>query len=110
MARHLLIALSRPVEGREAEYNDWYQNVHLAQMVALPGFVSAQRFRVSRSLGARDVFPYLALYEIDTDDIDASVRAIETSPESGTLLIADSIDRQAAYAAIYEEFGEVVGR
>jgi len=58
----------------------------------------------------RDVCPCLACYEFDADNIDESVRAIETSLEFVTLFIADLVDRYAAYAAIYEECGEVVRR
>lgn len=110
MARYKLVVMSRPTEGREDEYNDWYQNFHLQQMVALPGFVSAQRFRFSRDLGERTTFPYMALYEIDTDDIDAVVRAIESSSGTEALMVSGAIDTASAYVAIYEEFGEVVGR
>ncbi len=110
MARYKLVVMSRPTEGREDEYNDWYQNFHLQQMVALPGFVSAQRFRFSRSLGERNIFPYMAIYEIDSDDIDAVVRAIEASAGTEQLMVSSAIDTGSAYAAIYEEFGEVVGR
>jgi hypothetical protein len=108
MPRYKLVVMSRPNEGREAEYNDWYQNFHLQQMVALPGFVSAQRFRFSRSLGERNTFPYLAIYEIDTDDIDAVVRVIEQSSGTDALVVSDVIDTASAYAAIYEACGEVV--
>src|SRR5690606_19186746 len=40
------VVLSNPVPGRDQEYNDWYSNRHLADVVAVPGFVSAQRFRL----------------------------------------------------------------
>src|SRR5678815_3844677 len=45
-ATHLQIALSDPVEGREAEFNDWYTGRHLPDVLAVPGFVGGQRFKV----------------------------------------------------------------
>jgi hypothetical protein len=44
----------------EAARNDWYDNVHLPDLLSVPGFVSAVRFR---QLGAES--HYLAIYEIE---------------------------------------------
>ena len=38
MSNHLFVVLSNPIEGREDEYAQWYQNVHLHDVVALDGF------------------------------------------------------------------------
>ncbi len=37
MAKYNLIALTNPLEGRDDEFNDWYTNVHLADVLKLPG-------------------------------------------------------------------------
>ena len=47
MPRYNLIVLTNPVDGREDEYNDWYTNVHLDDVLKVPGVVAAQRFRRS---------------------------------------------------------------
>ena len=31
----ILVVLSSPVEGREDEYNEWYSNVHLREVVEI---------------------------------------------------------------------------
>ncbi|MGO9932615.1 MAG: hypothetical protein ACLPV8_12490 [Steroidobacteraceae bacterium] len=71
MARYLFAVDSNPAEGREQEYNDWYSNRHRADLLALPGVVSARRFVLADAQLA-DVphpFKYLALYEVETDDL-----------------------------------------
>jgi hypothetical protein len=70
MARYVFVVSSNPVEGREDEYNDWYSNRHLGDLLALPGVVSARRFALADAqVGAvPQTFKYLALYEIETDD------------------------------------------
>ena len=71
MARYLFVVNSNPAEGREQEYNEWYSNRHIADLLALPGVVSARRFVLNNTQLA-DVpqhFKYLALYEIETDDL-----------------------------------------
>lgn len=47
MATHIFDVHSNPVPGREDEYNDWYTNQHLSDVLASPGFVAAQRFEVA---------------------------------------------------------------
>ncbi|AXQ30688.1 hypothetical protein D0B54_19255 [Solimonas sp. K1W22B-7] len=103
-----MVVMSNPVEGREAEYNDWYQNVHLAEVVALPGFRSAQRFRLARSLTERETWPYAAIYEIETEDIDAVLQQLRDAAGSGGLTMSESLATSRAYATIYEEHGSAV--
>ena len=70
MARYLFVVNSNPAEGREREYNEWYSNRHVADLLAVPGVVSARRFVLEEAQPA-DVprpFKYLALYEVETDD------------------------------------------
>jgi ABC-type sugar transport system ATPase subunit len=112
MPRYKMVVMTRPVQGREAEYNDWYQNVHLGEMVALPGFTSAQRFRLARSLVEGAAPPYLAVYEIETDDVDAVLQELRDAAENGRLTMSDARDGDPAntFAVIYEEFGAVVYR
>jgi hypothetical protein len=71
VARYLLVVNSNPVQGREQEYNEWYSNRHLADVRALPGVVSARRFVLENAQmsGGPRPFKYLALYEVETDDL-----------------------------------------
>lgn len=108
MARYQMMVLSNPVEGREDEFNDWYQNVHLPQVLALKGFQSAQRLRLARRLAEREAWSYATVYEIETDDIDGVLRGLEEAAKSGQLTISTSIVTQLAYAAVYEPCGAVV--
>jgi len=39
MAKYLLLVTSNPVEGRDAEYNRWYTEEHLRDVLKLDGFV-----------------------------------------------------------------------
>lgn len=60
-----MLVLSEPVEGREAEYDDWYTNTHLGEVVATDGFVAAQRFGLVHGEGAPH--GHLAVYEVEGD-------------------------------------------
>jgi hypothetical protein len=82
--RYLAVALTNPVEGKEREFNEWYDNQHVPDMLALPGCVSAHRYKLAdvQRAGRPQPFKYLALYEIETDDL-AAVTA-EAAARSGT--------------------------
>lgn len=65
----VLLVLSDPESStRESEYNDWYDNRHIPEVLTLPGYISATRFRSFPELtGIKQ--RYLALYELDVRDI-----------------------------------------
>jgi len=106
--RYKLIVLSRPAAGREDEYQRWYEDVHLRQMLTLKEVQSAQRLRLARRMGERATWPYLALYEVETDDIDAVLRELTGRAGTEQLLISDALDKADVYAAVYEELGPPV--
>ena len=67
MAKGIILVESYPSSpDRDQEYNTWYDEVHLPQLVALDGFVSARRLRPVDGTG-----PYVALYEIEGDNLQA---------------------------------------
>jgi hypothetical protein len=78
MSRYICIALANPVGGREQEFNEWYDNQHIPDMLSLPGCVSAQRFKLADvQLPNRPCpYRYLAVYEIESDAVKRVVEAI----------------------------------
>ena len=48
-----MLVLANPVPGLEQEFNDWYTNTHMGDLVQLPGWTGAQRFRIVSSLNRR---------------------------------------------------------
>jgi hypothetical protein len=60
--------LTNPAEGREAEFNDWFDNRHIHDSLAVSGFISGQRFRLDAAqIGQAPRWQYLVLYEISLD-------------------------------------------
>jgi hypothetical protein len=67
MAKGIILVESRPSSpDRDQAYNTWYDEVHLGELVALDGFVSARRLRPVDGDG-----PYVALYEVEGDNLQA---------------------------------------
>ena len=58
--------------SREAEFNDWYDKVHIPDVLSSPaGLLSAKRYE------RKDPKPgkgkYITIYQIDTDDIERTI-------------------------------------
>ena len=84
MGRYNLIALTNPVDGRDEEFNDWYTNEHLADVLKLPGVMAAQRFCLSDMQHRKEPleWKYMAVYEIEIDDLSKTLSALAAA--SGT--------------------------
>ena len=69
MARYLYFAFSDCKDPeREKEFNNWYDNMHIPDMLEVPGMIKASRWVNANPLeGQRR--KYLALYEFETDDL-----------------------------------------
>jgi antibiotic biosynthesis monooxygenase (ABM) superfamily enzyme len=68
----MLVVMTNCVDqSREEEFNRWYDDVHVPEMLTLPGYVSARRLRVTDDEGG-SAFRYLILFEVETDDPIAS--------------------------------------
>jgi hypothetical protein len=67
-----MLVFSNAVEGREDEFNKWYDEVHLKDVVSVGPFKSAKRFGVSQGSGLPEhSHRYLAIYEFDGESKDA---------------------------------------
>jgi hypothetical protein len=70
MPRKLYLVFSRPPERvSEEEYQRWYEQ-HARESIESPGFLSTQRFSLSRSRGDAAPLTHLALYEYEGDAAD----------------------------------------
>jgi hypothetical protein len=93
MAKHVLVVFTNAVEGREEEFDRWYDDVHIADLLKIPGIVSAQRFRLSDTQRTRPPYPwkYLALYEIETDDLNKITAALKERAGTPLMPLTDAL-------------------
>lgn len=102
MARYTFVVLTNAVDGRDQEFNDWYDNRHLPDILATEGFVAAQRFRLA-PMDPEQEFPhrYLALYEVETDDLDKTNQALMEAANDGGMFISPALDLPDAVAKYF---------
>lgn len=106
MTTHLMIVFSDAVPGREDEFHDWYSNRHMRDVVdKLDGFATAQRFELSDSQIEGEQMPpqrYIAIYEVDDDQLAEAQRAIAYQREEREQALAEGreplLDVSAAIA------------
>lgn len=58
------------------KFNDLYDNIHAPDALETYGFVSCRRF-VSPDFNTKEAGKYLAIYEIETDDIGKSMTSLQ---------------------------------
>src|SRR4030042_4354487 len=75
MARYILeVRTNCKDPEKETEYNDWYNHTHLPDVLETPEVVRATRYEAIDPAGGEAKF--VAIYEIETDDIDAFMNAL----------------------------------
>ena len=107
MATHRLIVFTQPTEGKEDEYNRWYDEVHLGDVLETEGFIAAQRFALADAqigdAGEKAPNRYLAIYEIEADSLEGALEKL--SAGSATMQMSDALDTSAAKAFAYSAIG-----
>jgi hypothetical protein len=108
----LFMVLSNAVEGKDAEYNEWYDNVHVHDVLAVPGMVSCQRFtlcdtEMSRAAGTEPTHKYLAVYEMKGDP-DTVMAGVQEAAASGAMAISDALDIESAVTTFWTPSGPKV--
>lgn len=102
MSKYKLVVFTDPVEGREDEYNDWYNNQHLSDVVAIPGFGSAQRFKLKQLRDGQFRHRYLAIYDIESDDYGKVMEALTNTAGTSAMIISEALDSPTADVAVFE--------
>ena len=107
MPKAIMVVESAPGEGREDEYNEWYSKKHIPQILQSPGFVRANRYRLSDLPQAGtpvSKHPYVVIYHLDADDIGAAIADMRAEltrtkggPEPGLMA-----DNPPPVATVYE--------
>ena len=113
MAKHLLLAMTNPVPGRDREYNDWYDNVAYPTYKSVPGLVPLGRFK---AVDVPHMFPfqldnnfqYLSLYYFETDDVAKFMEYVkETFGRRPEYSFSEHIDQSRFFEPIYVALGDV---
>lgn len=113
MPKYVLIAMTNPVEGRDAEFNEWYDNTAYPTYKSIPGLVPLGRFK---AVDIPPMFPfqmdnqftYLSMYFFETDDVTKFMEGVkETFGRRPEYQFSEDIDQTRFFEPIYVAMGDV---
>jgi hypothetical protein len=86
--RYVMLVFANPIPGREAEFNDWYTNTHMGDLVQLQGWMGAQRFRLvtnvqPRLSAAGYGHGYLIIWDLEDNDANAALARMTAAISGG---------------------------
>lgn len=93
MAKYKLIVLINAIEGREDEFNNWFINQHVPDVLTIPGMKTAQRFELAEHQreGAKKEFRFLTLYDVETDDLPWVIHEMKIRQGTPQMVSTDTI-------------------
>ncbi len=111
--RTLYLVFGNPNPGQEEEFDEWYDTVHIPDVMSVGNIVSAQRFRyrqLDREAGQPVAHVHLVLYELegDPDEFMAKIGAAVSSGE--VRMDSAPFDRAQVNMSFWTPVSEKVGK
>lgn len=103
MSKYKLLVFTDPVPGKEDEYNTWYNDRHIHDVVNMPGFTGAQRFKVKRVVLGEVKNSYLAIYDLDSEAVDEDIERMLRAGGTEAMPASDSLDFNRIDSWLFEE-------
>lgn len=108
--RLLYVVLTNATPGDDDAFNDWYSNTHIPDVLVVPGFVAAQRFRLIDHPALRPYpFRYAAIYEVLAREADAAFAELGARAGTERMVLSPTLDRSGIAAAPYVPEGLCAG-
>jgi hypothetical protein len=94
VAEGLFIAYSSAVPGKDAEYEEWYQQIHIPDVrAAIPSITAVNRYKLVDLQGGGNGAPrYIAVYELGDADVATAAGQLGAAGAEGRLRMTDTID------------------
>lgn len=101
----LFVVRSNPVPGRETEFNRWYSEVHLPEVIQIEGFKSAQRFQLNTNQIHAQPHAYLAIYEIASTNVAVT---LDNLTKATKLTKCYAIDQATMDISVFDSLADVL--
>ena len=98
MPAYQMIVLTNAVPGREDEFNRWYDEIHLADVLKVEGVRAARRFRAVDSGAWR----YVAIYDLECEAPNGVMEEIVRRWQSGEMRGTEAFDASNFIMTIVE--------
>lgn len=110
MSKYVFVVLTNATGGRDDEFNEWYNNQHIPDVLKIPGFVAAQRFSLAGAEmeGATSPWRYLALYDLDTDDLAGALKELGARVGTPAMVMSETLDMKTIGAYVFSPIAKRV--
>lgn len=106
MPKVKMLVYTNARDGKDEEFNRWYDNTHIPEVLQLTKAVAAQRFRLSEAQPGDDApHRYLAIYEFEVDSKTAYDSLLATTDKMD---LGSSLDPASAKVVFYDDLGDRV--
>ena len=102
MAHYLLVVPSSAKPGQDDDYNRWYDETHLGDLLAIPGVTAGRRYDADPASPNPPDARYLAVYEIETDDPGQVLAELGRRAQAGEMKISPALDASSARMWLYK--------
>lgn len=102
MRTGIFLVQSGPADPAQGDaFNDWYSGTHIPEVLSIPGFVGAARYRVVGESAPQEA--YLAAYEIEADELAEPLQELNRRMRAGEMTMPTGVtfDR-APVTTLYE--------
>ena len=103
MTKQMVLVLTEPTEGKEDEFNEYYEHLHLTEVLSSTELKSAQRYQLVDQVGEDCPLPYLALYEGDSSDTASFIANLNETRSQRQQ--SDSLNKRTARIWVFEAIG-----
>jgi hypothetical protein len=100
--KFVMAVYSNAKPGREAEYLDWYKNVHLGDILKIPGVKTGHVYETAPASPAKPA-SYMALYDLELDEPATVLQEIGRASQAGEMKMTDAIDAASAQITIWKQ-------
>lgn len=107
MSHYFYFVFTQPKVGQDEEFNTWYSNRHIYDLVAIPGIAAAQRFKLLDAATAKETPDYLAIYEFS--DVDLAIAGIAERRGTDRMPSTEAINRDVSKGVVFKPLWEVDG-
>ena len=109
MEKYLMLTLTNAKPGKEQEFERWNDELHIPDLLRLPGVATATRYQVLGKPGPADVpgWDFGLALQIETDSIDETLEAMGKAARTPAMPISDALDPETTVRLLLKPVAEV---
>jgi len=100
--KYKLLVLSNCAPGTDDEFNRWYNEVHIPEVLQVPGFTGAWRGPISEVTAEGSEHRFCAVYDFESDDVGATLGELAGRAADGRMHMSDTLDIEGVSMRAFE--------